>query len=103
MGDFNFNMFSSNKVQVDEDFLKENLEHIKSDVKKELDSVKCRIEYVMQERLQEHARQLQRTVSELKMDMAESKEYVQQLHNELEKNERRRKKDRAEIVNLCIN
>lgn len=35
-GDFNFNVFSSNKVQVDEEFLKEKLDLIKSDVLDEL-------------------------------------------------------------------
>lgn len=50
-GEFNFNMFSSNKVQVDEDFLKEKLDLIKADVLEELNQTKSRLEYYLQEKI----------------------------------------------------
>lgn len=39
---------------------------------------------------------------ELRREIAENKEYVQQLHNELEKMDRQRKRERSEILESCV-
>jgi uncharacterized protein (DUF1697 family) len=67
-----------------------------------MEKVKEKVEYIMQERVNEYNKVMMRSLLEVRKDIAENKEYVQQLHNEVDKLERFRKKDRGDILQACV-
>ena len=55
-------------------------------------------EYRVREIMEEQGRQVMARLSEFRRDIAESKEYINQMHNEVDRLDRARKRDRADII-----
>ena len=62
-----------------------------------MQNTKIKIECLLQDKLREYQRVLQLNQEEVRKDIAECKEYVGTLHNEFDRIDRVRKKDRVEI------
>lgn len=61
------------------------------------------MEAYLKDKLDDEGRALKRALLEMRKDISESKEYVASLHNEMERNEKARKRDRVEIAASCLN
>ena len=71
-------------------------------IQSELDELKEKNELRIRDILADHWKLTQAKLNEFRREILESKEYINQMHNEIDRIDRTRKRDRADIVASCL-
>jgi gas vesicle protein len=67
-------------------------------LQEEGEHIKEKIQYHIEQKLKDNQALINNKLAEIRKDLVESKEYIQQLHNEIDKMERNRKKDKTDVI-----